>query len=83
MWIDLVFSLQSAPQKDTYCRKCTVFYVANGAENNILMKIKCKERGYIVTIPIVSVKGSFIYICELLLLVPYWVDFIWKESRKL
>jgi len=27
------------------------------------MKIKCKEQGYIVTIPIVSVKGSlFIYV---------------------
>jgi len=47
------------------------------------MKIKCKELGYIVTIPIVSVKGSFIYTCELSLLVPYWVDFTRKENRKL
>jgi len=47
------------------------------------MKVKCKELGYIVTIPIVIVKGSFIYICELSLLVPYWLDFTRKENHKL
>jgi len=54
-----------------------------GAENNTLMKIKCKDVGYIVTIPILSVKGSFIYTCELSLLVPYWVVFTRKENHKL
>jgi len=43
------------------------------------MKRKCKEQGYIVTFPIVSVKDSFIYISELSLLLPYWVDFTRKK----
>lgn len=37
-----------------------------------------KTRIYI-TIPIVSEKGSFIYICEPLLLFPHWADFIRKN----
>ncbi len=33
------------------------------SENNTLMEIKCKEPGYIVTIPIVSVKKQiYIYV---------------------
>jgi len=41
----------------------------HGAENNTVMKIKWKELGFVVTIPIVSGKGSFIDIYELSLLV--------------
>lgn len=32
--------------------------------------------------PTVSVKGSFIYICELSLLFPYWVDFTRKKKSQ-
>ena len=42
-----------------YNVKDSVFYVANGAEKNTLMEIKCKKNlGYIVTIQTDSVKNN-------------------------
>ena len=64
----------------TLGRKSIVFYVVSDAENDHYHNEDKMQRTRIyITIPIVSEKGSFIYICEPLLLFPHWADFIRKN----